>query len=272
MKIYHSLVTLLAFILCSNLLAQAPLIERSSSVSQASSVPADSANTDLSSPDNQYYQLQVLQQEVRALRGLVEELNYQLQQNKQQQMDDYLDLDRRLSELAESNPVNDKVAVGSDMLASQGAQSNTANNIVDGQVVTSDAVQSPQLVDEATMKADYDRAVGLLLQNRDLDGAIVAFQNHIDKYPNSAFIPNAYYWLGEIYDLRDQKDLALQSFRIVVDIYTDHNKAMDARFKLGKLYHKLGQDQVAKQLLEAAAQSNGGASAKARAYLENNPL
>jgi hypothetical protein len=34
----------------------------------------------------------------------------------------------------------------------------------------------------------------------------------------------------------------------------------------------MGQDQIAKQMLEAAAQSNGGAAAKARAYLENNPL
>ena len=31
------------------------------------------------------------------LRGMVEELNYELQQIKQRQMDDYLDIDRRLS-------------------------------------------------------------------------------------------------------------------------------------------------------------------------------
>ena len=122
------------------------------------------------------------------------------------------------------------------------------------------------------MKADYDLASSLLLKNRDLDGAIIAFQNHIDNYPSSPYVANAYYWLGEIYDLRGETELALQSFRLVVDMYPDHSKAMDARFKLGKVYHVLGQRELAKELLEAAAQSNGGAAAKARAYLEDNAL
>ena len=271
MKLYQFGI-ILALVLCSNVFAQAPLFEKSSSVAASSSASLDPASENFSPQDDQYYQFQVLQQEVRSLRGLVEELNYQLQQIKQQQMDDYLDVDRRLSDLANSS-LN---AISSSPIASQSSAVTEVLPIVtsadDQQTDLSSDPVSAGIVDEATMKADYDTASGLLLKNRDLDGAIVAFQNHIDKYPNSAYIPNAYYWLGEIYDLRDQKDLALQSFRIVVDIYTDHSKAMDARFKLGKLYHKMGQDQIAKQMLEAAAQSNGGAAAKARAYLENNPL
>ena len=39
---------------------------------------------------DRYYQMQVLQEEVQMLRGMVEELNYELQQLKQRQMDDYL--------------------------------------------------------------------------------------------------------------------------------------------------------------------------------------
>ena len=263
---------ILTLVLCANVFAQTPLFEKSSSVAMPSSASTESASEDLSPQDDQYYQLQVLQQEVRSLRGLVEELNYQLQQIKQQQMDDYLDVDRRLSDLANSsfNPTSSGPIANQSSAVTEVAPVTAS---ADGQQ-TDPSINpvSVDIVDEATMKADYDTASSLLLKNRDLDGAIVAFKSHIDKYPNSAYIPNAYYWLGEIYDLRDQKDLALQSFRIVVDIYTDHSKAMDARFKLGKLYHKMGQDQIAKQMLEAAAQSNGGAAAKARAYLENNPL
>ena len=269
----HQLGFFLLLILSSDLFAQTLVSEENSSSALSTVIPADASSGELVSQDNQYYQLQVLQQEVRTLRGLLEELNYQMQQIKQQQMDDYLDVDRRLIDLAKSSAATISTNVmGSQPTAVTDGQLGVTTVSNDGQQMVADNNMLVNVADEATMKADYDRASGLLLKSRDLDGAIVAFQSHIEMYPNSAYIPNAYYWLGEIYDLRDQKDLALQSFRIVVDIYTDHSKAMDARFKLGKLYHKMGQDQVAKQLLETAAQSNGGAAAKARAYLDTNPL
>lgn len=202
---------------------------------------------------DRYYQLQVLQEEVRTLRGALEEIIYELQQVKQRQMDDYLDVDRRLIALAEnSTEVSGAQSVGGD---------NASFQATDSSVSTADV---------AVVKADYDQASGLLLKNRDLEGAVARFKQHIEKYPESPFVANAYYWLGEIYDLRDETGLAVQSFRIVVDNYSGHSKAMDARFKLGKLYHKLGQTDLAKQLLQIVADAEGGAAAKARAYLENN--
>lgn len=215
----------------------------------------DSDRAEMLQRSNQYYQMQVLQEEVRTLRGTLEEINYELQQIKQRQMDDYLDIDRRLTALVENtaedsgdqNPGVDDAGI----LPVEGAES------------TADA---------AVVRADYDRASGLLLKNRDLEGAIEGFSQHVEKYPDSPFVANAYYWLGEIYDLRDETELALQSFRIVVDNYADHSKAMDAQFKLGKLYHKLGQIDLATQLLQDAAAGEGGAAAKARAYLDTNDL
>ena len=59
---------------------------------------------------DRYYQMQVLQQEVQMLRGMVEELNHELQQLKQRQMDDYLDIDRRLSAIVSSAPANNALA------------------------------------------------------------------------------------------------------------------------------------------------------------------
>jgi lipopolysaccharide biosynthesis regulator YciM len=47
---------------------------------------------------------------------------------------------------------------------------------------------------------------------------------------------------------------------------------MDARYKLGKLYHKQGETQQAVAMLKQAAQSNGGAGAKAKAYLKAKGL
>lgn len=262
---------ILTLLLCSNLFAQESPEQGNLSSVGATAVPMGTdPQIQVQAQNDQYYQLQILQQEVRALRGLLEELNYQLQQIKQQQMDDYLDIDRRLTALVSSTRSSDLPTVMNNGQLATGGQS--AQPLVDPTQAPTTSRDFDEDLDYAAMKADYDMASSLLLKNRDLDNAIVAFQRHIDVYPESPYIANAYYWLGEIYDLRDQTDLALQAFRIVVDIYTDHSKAMDARFKLGKLYHKLGQDQIAKQLLETAAQSSGGAAAKARAYLDNNPL
>lgn len=273
----NQLTLILAFFLCSDLLAQvgAPVTDIEPSVNgiEGTRGPDASASAASVQISNQYYQLQILQDEVRTLRGLLEEVNYQLQQIKQQQMDDYLDIDRRLIALDSSTaePSTDVMAVDSD----SDRLSDNSQPIIEGDIPAiqvADQTLIVDAVDPAIMKADYDLASSLLLKNRDLDSAIIAFQKHIDNYPDSPYIANAYYWLGEIYDLRGETELALQSFRLVVDMYADHSKAMDARFKLGKLYHKLDQPQLAKELLEAAAQSNGGAAAKARAYLENNAL
>ena len=273
----RQLTLILALFLCPDLLAQAraPVTDMASSVNdiESTTVPVTQSSAVSTHSSDQYYQLQILQDEVRTLRGLLEEVNYQLQQVKQQQMDDYLDVDRRLIALTASTAELSAGVVAADSnseMLTDNSQSTLIGDISAAQ--TTDQTLLVEVVDAATMKADYDLASSLLLKNRDLDGAIIAFQNHIDNYPSSPYVANAYYWLGEIYDLRGETELALQSFRLVVDMYPDHSKAMDARFKLGKVYHVLGQRELAKELLEAAAQSNGGAAAKARAYLEDNAL
>ena len=215
----------------------------------------DSARAEMLERSNQYYQMQVLQEEIRTLRGTLEEISYELQQIKQRQMDDYLDIDRRLTALVENSSVD------------------AGEQDAGGVIASSQAIESEEsIADAALIKADYDQASGLLLKNRDLEGAIARFNQHVENYPDSPYVANAYYWLGEIYDLRDEAELALQSFRIVVDNYADHSKAIDAQFKLGKLYHKMGQVDQASQLLQTVAAGEGGAAAKARAYLENNVL
>ena len=226
-----------------------------------SSVVASTAAVSASS--NQYYQMQVLQEEVQMLRGLVEELNYELQQIKQRQMDDYLDLDRRLSAVGSGG--SSTMQSQSDAKRYGGADTVPANG--DGALTGS---VSSEVVDAAVIKANYDNASNLLLKQRDMDGAVMAFKQHIADFPTSPYAPNAYYWLGEIYLLQGQDELSRQAFTAVLELYTDHGKAMDSRFKLGKIYHQLGELERARELLELAAQSNGSVAIKSRDYLDKN--
>lgn len=240
---------------------------------------------------DRYYQMQVLQQEVQMLRGMVEELNHELQQLKQRQMDDYLDIDRRLSAIVSSAPANNALAnrapanrapannapansrPGSSSAALDAKNSTDSsgyslNPAVSNKTSAAKVAAGPSEL--AEMKANYENASSLLLKKRDINGAALAFKQHVVDYASSPYVANAYYWLGEIYLLQDQAELSRQAFTSVIEQYPLHSKAMDARFKLGKLYHQLGEDARARELLETAATSSGGVAKKALAYLNNN--
>jgi tol-pal system protein YbgF len=220
-----------------------------------------------------YYQSQMLQNEVRELRGMVEQLSYELQRVKQRQMDDYLDIDRRLSGLTSG-------AVSASVTGDAQTQVEPAGTVVPliepaGMAVAKtiptvvERAEEP-LVNSEEIAENYAQASNLLLKKRDFNGAVLAFKQHITDYPASPYIANAHYWLGEIYLLQGQDELARQSFTMVVEQYSTHGKAQDANFKLGKIYHQLGEVERARLLLETAAKGAGGAANKAQSYLKSN--
>lgn len=230
-------------------------------VASAALVLSDArAEVDVSEQPDAFSELQLLRAEVQELRGLVDTLNFRLQQVKQQQLDDYLDLDRRIA----ITPQQLKSAARSQLMRPEhGSQQHT------GPAPRTSALDMATSDSEA-IKADYDRASTLLLKQRDMGGAVVAFKAHISEYPQSPYVANASYWLGEIYLLQGLDEEARQEFSRIVDEYAGHNKEMDARFKLGKIYHQLGELARARELLEVAAMSSGAVSSKAKSYLENN--
>ena len=67
-----------------------------------------SINTGMVASQDTFSTLQMLRSEVQELRGLVETLEFRLQQVKQQQLDDYLDLDRRVSAQGPTRPTDSR--------------------------------------------------------------------------------------------------------------------------------------------------------------------
>jgi tol-pal system protein YbgF len=236
---------------------------------------------------DRYYQSQMLQNEVRELRGMVEQLSYELQRVKQRQMDDYLDIDRRLSAaIAGAVAVEPSIDIeGPAGRADTGEQLTdpaavavaiSPATIQTGQTAVPAVPQSDSqtvlesVVNSEEIAENYAQASNLLLKQRDFEGAVQAFKQHIIDYPNSPYSANAHYWLGEIYLLQGQDELARQAFTRVIEQHPSHSKALDANFKLGKIYHQIGDTERARLLLETAAKGAGGAANKARSYLENN--
>ena len=212
---------------------------QSSLAAQATSVlqvtPSDSStNSNVSS--DLYFLVQQLQQEVRELRGKVEELQYQVEQSKKQERDRYVDLDRRILELRkelDAKPVS-AVSPGNE---NQPAAVAPATDDV--------ASNPPSEAENNAYNAAYD-----LIKQRKYDEAVNALHGFIKQYPDSQLAANAYYWLGEVYLVIPKLEQARQSFIIVIGKYPQHRKAPDAFYKLGVTYDRLGQKDEARKYLE----------------------
>ncbi len=194
-----------------------------------------------------HYQMQMLEDEVRTLRGMVEELNNDVRQLKARQLEDYMDLDRRLS---------GQVAGGApSQSSSQGVDQTSAG--------------TESVAPSGDETAHYTNAYNQLKAGKAAE-ATALFKEHIALYPNGAYTANAHYWLGEIYLLQNQLEPARQAFSTVVNSYPAHRKAADATFKLGQVYHMMGDNAKAKAMLETAAAGNDNAAKLAQRYLQQN--
>jgi tol-pal system protein YbgF len=271
--------------LASDVAAQAaPVVDLTYSASKPPIQP-------VATVDGSYNQSQMMQNEVRELRGLVEQLSYELQRVKQRQMDDYLDLDRRLSALL-SGATPDEFGADADANLQLSADGQTPAVVagsltkgalrLDREPLDGDALREQSLdgqsqaplatpaINSEEIAQNYAQASNLLLKQRDIKAAALAFKQHVLDYPASPYVANAYYWLGEIYLLQGQDEMARQAFVLVVEQHPNHGKAMDATFKLGKIYHQLGETDRARDLLEKASKGTGSAASKAQSYLKSH--
>lgn len=194
-----------------------------------------------------FYQVQMLQQELSELRGLLEEQAHELKRLKQQRLDDYVSLDRRLSGLS-----GGKVSAEP---SDAGAVSSAA---------TQTTAQAPDEMQR------YRTAIDLVLRKKDYAQAVVAFSQYLNDFPQGRYAANSQYWLGEIFLLQGDLEQAREWFARLLADHADHSKAPDATYKLGTVYHKLGDKEKAKALLEQVASGSTNAARLASSYLSDN--
>ena len=160
-------------------------------------------------------QVQQLQTEVSELRGQLEVQNYQIQQLTERQRDLYQELDRR-------------VAAGGAAATTGAAATGAAASSGDAAPA---AVPTPPA--DGKEQQSYEKAVQLVLQDKNYDKAIPAFQKFIKDYPNSSYQPNARYWLCQLLLNKCDSYAAKGQFQKVVSAYPDSPKVPEALLKLG---------------------------------------
>lgn len=233
-----------------------------------------------------FVQLQDLQAEVRELRGLLEQQSYLIEQISQKRMDDYLDLDRRIGELSQSvlstapiksNSGSNKPGsnTSSNSTATQKYSTASVKSTVPTKVASTSNTSSSKVIAVSSnsdiAKKAY-RAASQKVKDRQFDEARVSLVAFIKAHPNSHYVPNAYFLLGELYYLDSDLSKAKQSFDALIKQYPKHRKIADAKFKLGKVYHQLGDNDSARIMLESVLNDYPGSTAAnpAREYLNNS--
>ena len=228
---------------------------------------------------NTAYQIQQLQREISELRGLVEEQAFNLKRLKQQRLDDYLDLDKRLSAVNQANaaPIQTPSTLNSSLRNSTDQNSNTLNTAVKNNTSNSSPTItgiSDSLPASASSNAEagkklYREAIDQLLNKQDYSGSQTSFSQYLARYPTGIYVPNVYYWQGQIYLTESNKVAAEKAFTSLVSQYQDHQKTPDAKYKLATIYFDQGKKVEARKLLNEVVASDTDASRLAKSFLAN---
>ena len=200
-----------------------------------------------------YFQLQTLQQEVQQLRGLVEEQSFQLKKLKQQRLDDYLDLDRRVSNLSQVEP---NVPT---------ARAPSTSSAITSSAVPEQSASNPQ--EELIL---YRSGIDAVLKQRDYDLGLKQFDAYLNAYPSGIYAANAKYWLGQVYLQREDFENSAFRFRDLINNHPAHQKTPEAKFKLGKILHLQGDLTNAQKQLKAVVASGSPAAKLAQDYLNKH--
>jgi tol-pal system protein YbgF len=152
------------------------------------------------------------QNEIRTLRGQLEELQHNSSRTQDQLREQYSDVDRRVSALESGGG-----GFSSPSPSGSGA-----------------GLPVPQGDDRANYQAAFD-----LLKDGKYTEATGAFKQFLSTFPDSALADNAWYWLGESHYVTKQYGDALKSFRTVVDKFPASRKLPDALLKIGYCNYEL---------------------------------
>ncbi|WP_435037810.1 tol-pal system protein YbgF [Pseudomonas neuropathica] len=200
-----------------------------------------------------FNQLQQMQDQISRQQGVIEELQNQVARMKQESLERYQDLDRRIGSGAAPAVTPENSSAGGDASAAAGAGAGA------GAAAQAPAASS-EPGDPAKEKLYYDAAFDLI-KAKDFDKASQAFAAFLRKYPNSQYAGNAQYWLGEVNLAKGDLQGAGQAFAKVSQLYPKHAKVPDSLYKLADVERRLGHTDKVKGILQQVVAQYPGTSA-----------
>lgn len=173
------------------------------------------------------------QRDIDSLRGQIQENQYQLSQVVERQKQIYQQMDSLSSQTPAAAAADGQPQASASAGGAQSAAP-AANATASG----------------SNANTDYNEAVALVLEKKQYDQAISAFQSFVKRYPDSTYQPNANYWLGQLNYNQGKKDDAAYYFALVVKNYPKSPKAPDALLKVGVIMQEKGQKDKARAVYQ----------------------
>lgn len=178
-----------------------------------------------------------LEQELRILTGRLEQQDFEIQQLKSE-------IEKLSTQLAQK-PVN--TVQPTIPQPQNNAQTLPPSAAADTNLQTTQAAQQEAQAFQlpSGSASEHYEAAFSLIRNKDFGAAEGAFSSFLEKYPDHALAPNAKYWLGETFYVRDNYERAARIFAEAYQKYPKGPKGADNLLKLGLSLAGLGKKEDA---------------------------
>ena len=194
--------------------------------------------------DQQLTQLSNMQSQIQELRGNIEVLTNENAQLKKQQIAYFTDLDQRLQDQEKLSAAKHKGAGKKNSTTPT-----TAKSEITSTVAVKPAVATPAVIGHTIKKAENDteayQSAFNLTKEKKYSEAISAFRAFLTEHPDSNYVPNVHYWLGELYLVQKQNSEAKTEFSSLLHHYPQHPKVPDAMLKIALIDYEHGDSKTA---------------------------
>ena len=224
-----------------------------------------------------------LREEVRLLRGQLDQQQHQLSQLQQKQQDIYEDLDRRVQVLSksgvlavidpdqadaetavpgsdEAEAVNDGIMDSLPESAELGMSGADAANTASPTGIATETEAEPQETiaaleaDPLRIASEYDQAFSEM-RSGNYRRALSSFSRWLENYPEAPQRANALFWKAEVLYIQEDHADAVTAYQELLQNYPGSHKREQAMLKMGYSEDALGNSANAIEILEKAARN-----------------
>lgn len=185
-------------------------------------------------------QIEVLNSEIRNLRGQNEELAHGLRDAEKREKDFYVDLDTRLRRFEL-----------------------TDNAVPDGSAASA-AAEPADPDDPVAENRAFEASYGLF-KGQSYASSVEAFQAFLNKYPGSVHVPNASFWLGNAQFALNDHQGALDTYRRLIKAFPGSSRVPDVLFAIAECQRALKQDAAAQKTLKQLVSKHPSSDAAVKA-------